>query len=126
MINHFTNLRIWKSSHSLALEIYYLCDKLPIKEKFTLESQLKRAVNSVSANIAESFGRKHTKDRIRFLYTSRGSAYEVQNHLLLIHSLKYCNDGEVKDLILKYQGLTKGINTLIKSLLNQNLECKDI
>jgi four helix bundle protein len=38
--------------------------------------QLVEAIDSISANIAEGFGRYHKKDKIRFYYFSSGSLKE--------------------------------------------------
>ena len=59
--------------------------------KRTVGQQLVRAVDSISANIAESYGRHHVRDVTLFLYYARGSLYEsqdwiskaVQRHLFL-------------------------------------------
>ncbi len=46
--------------------------------KNTVGSQFVRAADSIGANIAESFGRYHYKDKINFLYYARGSLYETK------------------------------------------------
>ena len=45
----------------------------------TVGQQLVRAVDSISANIAESYGRHHVRDVTLFLYYARGSLYESQD-----------------------------------------------
>lgn len=42
--------------------------------------QLYRALNSILANYAEGIGRTDTQDMLKFLKTSRGSAYEAHAH----------------------------------------------
>ena len=48
-------------------------------EKRTVGQQLVRSVDSISANIAESYGRHHVRDVTMFLYYARGSLYESQD-----------------------------------------------
>ncbi len=46
-------------------------------EKWTIGQQLVRAVDSISANISEGFGRYHKKDKIKFYRYSFGSMEET-------------------------------------------------
>jgi len=55
----FEEMPVWKEAIDLASDIYQLTETLPKKEDYGLISQLRRAALSVSANIAEGFGRKH-------------------------------------------------------------------
>ena len=62
-MDNFKNLRIWQDACDLTVKVYKLIDALPREEKYGLASQLGRSANSVGANIAESCGRFHFKDR---------------------------------------------------------------
>lgn len=75
---NFNDLNIWKESHKLSLEIYKNTKLFPKSEIFGITSQLQRASTSISANIAESFGRKGSKEFIQFLYQAKGSLYETK------------------------------------------------
>lgn len=44
--------------------------------KQTVGSQFIRSIDSISANIAEGFGRYNRKEKIRFYIYARGSSYE--------------------------------------------------
>lgn len=72
------------------IEVYVLARKLADRvwkevvgwdrfQKRTVGQQLVRAVDSISANIAESYGRHHVRDVTVFLYYARGSLYESQD-----------------------------------------------
>ncbi len=50
-------MEVWRAAPELRIEIYRLARRLPDFEKFGLASQLRRAASSVTANIAEGFGR---------------------------------------------------------------------
>ncbi len=73
---------VWQEAHRLSIEIFHLTENLPRKEDYGLTSQIRRSSNSVSSNISEGYGRKHSKDKINFYNFSISSAYETQNHLL--------------------------------------------
>ncbi|MBX3332338.1 MAG: four helix bundle protein, partial [Nitrospira sp.] len=45
-------------------------------------SQLRRSALSIPGNLAEGFGRHHTKDKLNFYYASRGSLAETKSHLI--------------------------------------------
>jgi four helix bundle protein len=81
-ITKFSDLNVWQEAHELVDLIYKLTNKFPASEIYGLTSQLRRAVISITANIAEGFSRYHYKDRLRFYYDARGSLSEVQSELL--------------------------------------------
>ncbi len=81
-IAKFSDLDAWQEAHLLVDLVYKLTIKFPNSEVYGLTSQLRRAVVSITANIAEGFSRFHYKDRLRFYYDARGSLSEVQSELL--------------------------------------------
>lgn len=93
-INHFTNLIAWQKNHNIILNIYNISQKFPKEELFGLTGQIRRAASSVTANIAEGYGRYHSKDRIRFYMIARGSNTELQNHIILAKDLNYITEAE--------------------------------
>ena len=56
-INKYGDLRVYKLSYQLALEIHRMTLKFPALERVELASQLRRAATSVPINIAEGYGR---------------------------------------------------------------------
>ncbi len=88
-INHFTDLHVWKLGRDLKNKIYTLTKSLPMEEKYNLITQLRRAGVSVTANIAEGYGRYHFQENIQFCRQSRGSLYEIQDHLITCLDQKY-------------------------------------
>lgn len=81
-IAKFSDLNVWQEAHELVSLVYEITNSFPKTEIFGLTSQLRRAVVSITANIAEGFSRYHYKDRLRFYYDARGSLSEVQSELL--------------------------------------------
>ena len=97
-INHFTNLIAWQKHHKITLEIYKITKDFPKDELFGLVSQIRRSASSISANIAEGYGRYHSKDRVRFYLHARGSNTELQNWIILSHDLGYIDSNVFEDL----------------------------
>ena len=112
---------VWKKSMDLAVKIYDISEKLPNKETFGLTSQIRRSALSVSGNLAEGFGRKHTKDKINFYYDARGSLSETKSHLIYGKSVGYFDKKEFSDIEKNIQEIWKELNTLIASLKKQFL-----
>lgn len=115
-IEKFEDLRVWKLSHKLNLEIYKISSKFPSKETYGLSSQLRRAASSVSANIVEGYYRNSKKEFLQFLYIARGSAGEVTYFLIMSKDLKYIEYEKYKYLRNEYEKLLASISALINSL----------
>ena len=88
-IKTFEELKCWQACRDLRLFIAReVIPKLPAEEKYRLGDQLIRAVRSTTANIAEGYGRFHYKDNAKFCSNSRGSCWEVMDHLITAHDEK--------------------------------------
>lgn len=81
MVKDYTDLEIYQKSINLAREVYLLTRDFPKDEIYGMRDQVRRAVASIGANIAEAFGRYHYKDKLVFLYNARGSLYETQGRV---------------------------------------------
>lgn len=115
-IRSFTDLIAWQKTHQFVLKIYQIVSFFPKEELYGLSSQLKRAVISISSNIAEGFSRKTNKDKVQFYYIALGSLTEVQNLLLIGRDLKLINKEDFEELASFSIEISKLINSLIKSL----------
>jgi four helix bundle protein len=86
-IESFEQLNVWQKSQDLAVDIYKLTKDFPSDELFAITNQLRRAASSISANIAEGFGRQTNKDKLHFYVIAYGSLLEVKNFLYLSNKL---------------------------------------
>ncbi len=109
----YTDLLVWQKAHSLVLEVYIITKQFPKEEIFGLTSQLRRAVISIPANIAEGFGRKGIKDKLRFYNITAGSLNEVSYYLLLSKDLAYA---ATSDLIGKLEEIGKMLTSYTKTI----------
>lgn len=85
-----------------------------------MTSQLRRAVSSIGANIAEGFARYHYKDKVRFYHNARGSAAEVQNLIVLARDLGYVNERACTQALQQSDDVAQLINGLIRAIEKQN------
>jgi len=115
----FKDLRIWQDAINLIVDVYKLIDNFPGSEKYGLSSQLGRSVNSIGANIAESSGRYHYKDRLNFLYHARGSLIETEHHLIVAYKLGFISKDELQRISSNIKDLCIKLNNYIKSINNK-------
>jgi four helix bundle protein len=94
----FKNLRVWEKAYELTLSVYKKSRDFPKDEMYGLTSQLRRATSSIGANIAEGCGRRSDPEMRRFLQIARGSANEVEYHLLLARDLQFLSADDFNDL----------------------------
>lgn len=87
----FEKLEVWKSAIDVADKIHFLTRDFPKEEMFSLTSQMKRAADSISLNIAEGSTGQSNPEQIRFLGYSQRSAIEVVNCLYLASRRNYIN-----------------------------------
>lgn len=113
-IKSFTQLDVWKEGHKLAIAVYGETKAFPKEEIFGLTLQVRRAVVSITSNIAEGFSRNSYKEKVQFYSISLGSLTEVQNQLLLARDIKYLNPSTFTRLADQTVVVSKLINGLIK------------
>ena len=82
-ITSYQELQTWQQGMSLAEACYVLTRGFPKEELFGLIAQIRRASASISANIAEGWGRGGTREYVHFLRIAQGSLKELETHLLL-------------------------------------------
>jgi len=106
----------WDKAMNIAETIHQLTDTLPRKEDFGFTSQIRRSGLSISANIAEAFGRKHTKDKLKFYCNSRGSLAETKSHLIYGSKVRYFEEREFNNCSTLIDEVWREVNALISSL----------
>jgi len=120
MRSDFRDLEVYKIAREFRKEIYELVNIFPVKEKYLLADQLLRSSRSITANIAEGYGRFHYNDNIRFCRLARGSLYETLEHLIIAYDCNYIDE----KLFLRYEEkaltIMKKLNGYISYLKKKN------
>jgi four helix bundle protein len=111
------NLRVHQMARELVRSVYRdIVPKLPEDEKWGLISQIKRAVLSIPANIAEGYGRFYFQENIRFCYNARGSLDELTSHLMIAMDLKFLSRNDLIPVEGQISDLRKALNGYIRFL----------
>ena len=114
-IRSFEDLIVWQKARELASLVYDITDNFPKSERFGLIDQIRRAVVSIAANIAEGFSRYHLKESILFYRNSRGSLSELKSHFYIAYDRKYLKRQEVDQIFDLIDNIGKMLNGLINA-----------
>ena len=111
----FETLKVWDKSLELVDIIIELSDnKIPKNHQFSLGEQIRRAVISIPANIAEGSGRNSKKESSHFYNIAKASSYELISLLTIMKRRKYCDIKEYKSIYSKTEEIAKMLSSLIK------------
>lgn len=119
-IKSFTDLIVWKEGHELVIMVYKITKIFPKEETYSLIDQMRRAAASVTANIAEGFGRHGYREKLQFYYLAQGSLTELKNFILIAKDVGYLNKNNLNSLVDQANHthkLLQGFITKTKSLL---------
>jgi len=112
----FEQLVVWQLSVDLSEKVNGLCKIFPKDELYVLTSQIKRAADSVSLNIAEGSTGQSNDEFKRFLGYSIRSGIEVVGCLYLARRRNYISEESFKELYDFLDSLIKKIQALRNSL----------
>jgi four helix bundle protein len=119
-VKDFKELKVWQKAYSLALDIYQATRSFPREEIYGLTSQMRRAAVSVGANIAEGCGRRSDGEFARFLQIARGSASELEYHLLLARDLKLLTNNAHQDFEKKLAEVQRMLTSLVTAVAQKS------
>ena len=109
----FEGLKVWQLGRKFRRKIYEISRKFPKEEIYCLVQQIRRAAISITANIAEGYGRYHYQENIQFCRISRGSINEVLDHLYTALDEKYVFNKEFQQLYSQGREVEKVLNGYI-------------
>ena len=111
-------LLVWQKAISFVVNVHQqILPSLPLEEKWSLSSQLRRSVQSIPANVAEGYGRYYYQEGIRFCYVARGSLEETFTQISLAHELGYISHdifNKFRDDMLEFRRLLNGYIIFLK------------
>ena len=114
-LRSYRDLVVWQRSMELTDESYRLSLQLPKWELFGLGSQIRRAAVSVSANIAEGYGREHRGDYVRHLSVARGSLTELETLFMVAARVGHFKP----DALTRAAGLSDEISRMLLTMIRR-------
>jgi four helix bundle protein len=115
----FEKLTVYQRSLQLSYKIYTISQKWPREHLFGITDQLRRAIVSISLNIAEGYSRSR-KDFQHFLTISRGSCFECIPLIKMAANLQLISNTEEAMLYNELLEISRMLSGLRASLTKNN------
>ncbi|HLF28304.1 MAG TPA: four helix bundle protein [Anaerolineae bacterium] len=106
----FEDLECFKLALDLVVNAHEFARRLPADEKYDLVQQVRRSSKSVTANIAEGYGRYHYLDSLKFYSNARGSLNETLSHFIQGRVLAYIDQAYFAQLYCLARQAEKALN----------------
>lgn len=120
------DLEVYQLARELSKKAWVIFERMSWQDKKTIGDQFISSIDSIGANIAESYGRFHYLDRVRFLYNSRGSMLEAINHWLdLLLERTKVSQIEYDEIKVIADKLSVKLNNYITSIYNSKNDKHD-
>lgn len=120
--NHFYELPVYNVCRAFRKKISGIVRKyFPKSETYLLSAQVLDSSRSITANIAEGFGRFHYQENIQYCRQSRGSLTESLDHMNSAFDDNYIGIEILNDITNDYKECLKQLNSYIKYLKKAKL-----
>jgi four helix bundle protein len=116
VVHDFGRLQVWQRSRELMVTVDGLTRNFPRSDRGVVAGQVRRAVLSIAANIAEGCGKSSRKETIRFLQIASGSAVEAECHVLLATDLRYLPPRASHGLLDQIKSIQRMLRGLMANL----------
>jgi four helix bundle protein len=120
MDNSLDNLEVYTLAHEIGSLAWKIYNQLDRSFQFHIGNQFLDAADSISANIAEGYGRYHFKDVINFNNYARGSAYETSDWVRKLKVRELADENALNQIIEMLHIEIQKINGYNRYLRNKN------
>jgi four helix bundle protein len=117
-------LSVYTLAEAFLNDIWFIVDKWTYFQKDTVGKQLVRSADSISANIAEGYGRHFYGESQHFYYYSRGSMTETQSWLRKAKVRMMIEENDYTRLIAETETIQAKLNGYIKWLRSEKSKLK--
>jgi four helix bundle protein len=111
----YVKLIVWQKAIQL-FELVWKIAFIEVKIDFKLRLQLADAVQSISANISEGYGRRSINEYIQFLYYALGSLAETMTRAIGLKQTKHISAGRFHEFDLLHYEVENRLLRLIDKL----------
>ena len=116
MTKSFEEFEVHKKGVVLTKLIFSLVKNTSLDKEYGFKDQIKRAVVSITNNIAEGSEYNNNKQFVRYLKIAKGSCAEVRNMLILAKELEFCSVDEIQKSLNLTIEISQNISNFIKYL----------
>jgi four helix bundle protein len=124
-IENLEKLKVYQLSRELGKLVWGVVIKWEYLAKKTIGDQWIRATDSISANIAEGYGRYFFNDTIKFYYYSRGSHFESHDWFSKAQERNLLKKEELEKFTELSSKIPKELNMLIKRTKTNAINFKE-
>jgi len=115
----FEDLECFKLALDVVVNAHEFARRLPADEKYDMARQVCRSSKSVTANIAEGYGRYHYLDSLKFYSNARGSLNETLGHFINGRVLEYIDQAYFEQLYDLVRHTEKALNGFMSYVRRQ-------
>ena len=108
------DLEVYQLAEKFSDEVWAIVIKWDYFAKDTVGKQMVRSADSISANIAEGYGRYHYKENRNFCYFSRGSIIETKGWLKKSKNRDLLSESDFNNLFETLQNIHIKLNAYLK------------
>ncbi|MES2376250.1 MAG: four helix bundle protein [Bacteroidota bacterium] len=112
--HNLEDLKVYQLAESFSDEVWFIVHGWDYFAKETVGKQIVRSADSISANIAEGYGRFHYKENRNFCYFSRGSIIETKGWLKKSKNRSLLSEEQFNELFEKLQIIHIKLNAYLK------------
>ena len=116
MTKSFEEFDVYKKGIQLAKLVFKLLENKTFEREYGFKDQIKRAVISITNNIAEGSEYNNNKQLIRYLKISKGSCAEVRSMLIVSRELGFCSQIEIEESYKTSIEISQNLSNFIKYL----------
>ena len=116
MTKSFEEFDVYKKGIQLAIQVFKLLENKTFEREYGFKDQIKRAVISITNNIADGSEYNNNKQFIRYLKIAKGSCAEVRSMLIVSKELGFCSQIEIDESYKTSLEISQNLSNFIKYL----------
>jgi four helix bundle protein len=115
-MQNYRQLAVWQKGHAIAVQIHILTESIPRNRNAGIVSQMRRAAQSIPANIVEGSSRSGDRDFAKFVQIAIGSASELEYHLHFAGAVALISKSECEERQRDVVAVRRMLIALLKRL----------